>query len=60
MIKIKPARNESRLSDKKRNRLLLIVGNRSWHLTQMEAKQLASDILRLTLIPRTMLLPFGG
>jgi hypothetical protein len=46
MIKASKAK-ESRQRDQKRNRILLTVGTRSWHVTQTEAKSLLKQLARL-------------
>ena len=53
MIAIRLARHEKRMNEKRR-RLILIIGHRSWHITQEEARSLAHEIIRLTNIPRTL------
>lgn len=47
MIKAEKAK-ETRARDVKRNRVVLTVGERSWHLSQEEAKKLAADLSKLT------------
>ncbi len=46
MIKATRAK-ESRQRDEKRQRILLTVGERSWHLSQQEAKVLSAQLQKL-------------
>ena len=46
MIKITRAKKE-RARDKKRQRLLLTVGERSWHLTEAEGRKLHKQLAKL-------------
>ena len=46
MISIKkvPKSKETRISNKKRGRFLLTVGDKSWHITRDEVNKLQKDI----------------
>ena len=45
MIAIKSAKNEIRKRDKKRNRIIITIGNQSWHITRAEAKILKRRLM---------------
>lgn len=49
MISIRRVSEESRPRDRKRNRLLLTVGDESWHITREEAKKLKDQLGRFKL-----------
>jgi hypothetical protein len=46
MIKVRFAKNESRLRDKKNRRLLLSIGVMTFHISQQEAHKLVKDVVK--------------
>lgn len=49
MITVKVAKEENRQRDKKRKRLVLTIGNKSWHIAREEALKLRDKLNRIKL-----------
>ena len=52
MIRIMVAADESRGRDRRRRRLLLVVGRSHYHITRSEGQRLLADLKRFRLKPR--------